>query len=99
MATKIEPCYVTFEQAKLLKEKGFNVPCVALYCIGYLSMLEDKSIRMNQVFDDSNNPIGIKQRTVGKGQPHLALKETIYPFFDMCTINFSIVVCVSLSQN
>lgn len=26
MATKIEPCYVTFEQAKLLKEKGFDIP-------------------------------------------------------------------------
>ena len=31
---KIEPQYVTFEMAKLLKEKGFDVPCQYLYVDG-----------------------------------------------------------------
>jgi hypothetical protein len=31
---KIEPCYVSFEQAKLLKEKRFGVPCQFLYVDG-----------------------------------------------------------------
>jgi len=30
----IEPKYVTFEQAKFLKEKGFDVPCQQLYVAG-----------------------------------------------------------------
>lgn len=29
---KIEPCYVTFEQAKWLKEKGFDEECTHAYC-------------------------------------------------------------------
>ena len=28
---EIKPTYVTFEQAKLLKEKGFNVNCLNAY--------------------------------------------------------------------
>jgi len=31
---KIEPQYVTFEQSKWLKEKGFDVPCQYLYIAG-----------------------------------------------------------------
>jgi hypothetical protein len=31
MKQQIEPAYATFEQAKKLKEKGFNVPCVNYY--------------------------------------------------------------------
>jgi len=31
MNNKIEPTYVTFEQAKWLKEKGFDVACSALF--------------------------------------------------------------------
>lgn len=30
----IKPVYVTFEQAKLLREKGFNVPTICFYVIG-----------------------------------------------------------------
>jgi N-dimethylarginine dimethylaminohydrolase len=29
----IKPTYVSFEQAKLLKEKGFDVPVIHYYCI------------------------------------------------------------------
>jgi len=31
MKQQIQPAYATFEQAKKLKEKGFNVPCVNYY--------------------------------------------------------------------
>ena len=31
MAQEIKPAYVTFEQAKRLKEKGFDGPCTAFY--------------------------------------------------------------------
>ena len=38
---KIEPTYVTFEQAKLLKRKGFDVSCIRLWN-GIGKYFEDK---------------------------------------------------------
>lgn len=32
---EIEPTYLTFEQAKLLKEKGFDLPCKQRFWVGY----------------------------------------------------------------
>jgi hypothetical protein len=34
MTQEIKPTYVTFEQAKWLKEKGFDIPCQFLYVDG-----------------------------------------------------------------
>ena len=47
MNNKIEPCYCSFEQCKLLKEKGFNVMPHYIenktdYILGYNFDLEDK---------------------------------------------------------
>jgi hypothetical protein len=70
---EIKPTYVTFEQAKLLKEKGFNEPCTHLYCIGYNSVKEDTELRPNKVINDHGQQIGIRYRKVNNDQPHLAL--------------------------
>jgi hypothetical protein len=37
--SKIEPTYVTFEQAKLLKEKGFNEECETSYYTHYEKLM------------------------------------------------------------
>jgi hypothetical protein len=49
----MEPKYVTFEQAKLLKEKGFDVQTVAIYQDGEILML--KSTISNSQFMTSRN--------------------------------------------
>lgn len=55
---------INFETAKLAKEKGFdNVMCSIVYCIGYLSIKENREFR------------GSRRSTVGK-QYHLALAPT-----------------------
>jgi len=35
MNNKIEPTYVSFEQVKWLKEKGFDVPCKQRFWVGF----------------------------------------------------------------
>lgn len=57
---------VTFETAKLAKEKGLiqNLECNHTYCIGFNSVKEDKSIMPE------------RKRTSVKGQFHLALAPT-----------------------
>jgi hypothetical protein len=50
---KIEPQYVTFTQAKLLKEKGFDVKCIAIFNDGEIMLL--KSTISNSEFMTTRN--------------------------------------------
>ena len=67
---------ISFETAKLAKEKGFNEKSNHLYCIGYASLKEDKQLKTNYVYDDNGTIMGTTLRTVDKSQPHLALAPT-----------------------
>ncbi len=70
----MEDTIITFETAKLAKEKGFNSPCPYYYCIGY------KSIDSNPILKQHRNPMEdmkfLQPLKIGKGQPHLASAPT-----------------------
>ena len=56
--TKIEPKYVTFEQSKWLKEKGFDVPCQFLYVDGkYRIDFEKEGDLFNNRYPSTQIPI------------------------------------------
>lgn len=78
----IEPKYVTFDQAKKLKEKGFNVPSNHLYCIGFGSLKARPDVIPNTIKDDEGNVLGFKDRTAYHDQPHLALAPEQYKVRD-----------------
>jgi hypothetical protein len=57
MKNKIKPTYVTFEQAKWLKEKGFDVPCKQRFWVGFENEehFQDDCISNNwNNYDDSS---------------------------------------------
>jgi hypothetical protein len=58
MAQEIKPAYVTFEQAKWLKEKGFEVPCQYLYVDGeYRINYEKEGDLFNNEYPSTQKPI------------------------------------------
>ena len=57
MNNKIEPTYVSFEQVKWLKEKGFDVPCKQRFWVGFENEehFQDDCISNNwNDYDDSS---------------------------------------------
>lgn len=58
--TTIEPSYVSFEIAKLLKEKGFDVPCTSYYELA-LTTNEDSQ-------DGFSGPFGWKEGELNRQQ-------------------------------
>lgn len=56
---EIIPTYVTFEQAKLLKEKGFDEKCLNFYCINttcnYIEIPCEYSFAVNANKDSEDN--------------------------------------------
>jgi hypothetical protein len=60
--TDIKPTYVTFEQAKWLKEKGFDEQCLTIYQDG--EILQLKSTISNSQFMTSRNYSATEQHVV-----------------------------------
>lgn len=65
---------VTFETAKLAKEKGFNEPSTHIYTIGFGGIKEDKTVRKFGNYEDNDKLL--QPVTLSKGQLHLALAPT-----------------------
>jgi len=69
---KIEPKYVTFEQGKLLKEKGFNVSCQHFYELA-LTTQEDGE-------DGYSGPFGWKRGELNLRQGYFTNGSTLTDF-------------------
>jgi len=65
---------ISFETAKLAKEKGFNEESTHVYTIGFNSIKEDKEPRPFGNYE--NNPKLLQPVCLSKSQPHLALAPT-----------------------
>jgi len=75
---------VTFEIAKLAKDKGFNnVPCCYYYVIGFSTIKENKELKFFERKDEFGDVIGKHEvKSIGPGQPHLALAPTYHQLIE-----------------
>ena len=65
---------ITFEIAKLAKEKGFNEPSTHIYTLGFGGIKEDKIIRKFGNYEDNDKLL--QPVILSKGQLHIALAPT-----------------------
>jgi len=70
----MEETLISFDTAKLAKEKGFNEKCTHVYTIGFNSIKEDKNVRSFGNYE--NNSKLLQPVNLSKSQPHLALAPT-----------------------
>jgi len=81
----IEEVRVSFDNAKLLKEKGFNVPCTHYFILNFSNFKAD--FVLNQFKTPIEENKNILQLCATK-QPHLALAPTHQVAIDWIRINF-----------
>ena len=77
----MEDTIVSFEVAKLLKDREFNENCSYYYIhelgnSGYFKKLHG-SLSMFKVQDDSGDTIGYSKRKNSPGQPHIIIAPTL----------------------
>ena len=89
--------YVSFETAKLLKEKGFNEPCVYVYC-------HDSS---EDIWDADKEDIACQKPTLQMAMKWLREKHNLfiqitvdfsdgaYPMYDACVVDLA--RCISIT--
>lgn len=61
---------ISFETAKLAKEKGLDLPHTHFYVLAFKSFKEDKVVKKNSLPDDSENFYQVVKNR--KNQPHIA---------------------------
>ena len=91
----MEEQLISFETAKLAKEKGFNEYSTHLYTIGFGSIKEDKIVRKHGNYEENDKLL--QPIKLGNTQPHLALAPTqsllqkwLREVYD---INVTILIC------
>jgi hypothetical protein len=76
MAQEIKPTYVNFEQAKWLKEKGFNVECLCFYCINTTCNYIDKPYKYSfEINANQENFVNGKLDNFGYGETYSAPEQ------------------------